>query len=161
MNASVELFHTELPDGYKPFFPHDAVGKETESRLDGKLSLNPPIPRRTNWSDEKYLRSVKSRVKNDITVSSEERPELKSSVDGAIIEVIDRSVSCELFTEPKHRFINIPLSMFPEVEKVKIGRGITLRIEKILGIKKPTISFREIDPEESKSGVDFFDSFEF
>jgi hypothetical protein len=161
MNVNAELFYTDLSNDYKPFFSSCDVVKETKSQFDGKLSLKSSTPERTNWSEEKGLRSVRSRLGDNLAVSSEKKSELKSSVDGAVINVVDRSVTCELFTQPKHRFINMPISMFPEVEKIKIGQGITLRIEKVLGIKKPIILFREIDPEKSKDGVDFFDSFQF
>jgi hypothetical protein len=161
MTASAELLNTELHNDYRPFLPCDNIAKQTDSQFKGKLSLQSPIPQETSWSEEKGLRSVKSRLQDNIAVSSEKKLGLKSSVDGAVINVVDRSVSCELFTQPKHRFINMPISMFPEVEKIKIGQGITLRIEKVLGIKKPIINFREIDPEKSKDGVDFFDSFQF
>lgn len=78
---------------------------------------------------------------------------MKNNVDGSIIRIDENTIYCELNTQPKYRFVNLPKTLFKEI-KVRVGLPINLKVE---DIGNPIITEREL----KKQNCDFFDSVEF
>ena len=78
---------------------------------------------------------------------------MKNNVDGSIIRIDENTIHCELNTQPKYRFVNLPKALFKEIN-IRVGLPINLKVEDI-GI--PIITERELKEQK----CDFFDSVNF
>ena len=85
---------------------------------------------------------------------------LLDNVDGAVVGIENKSILCELFTSPKHRFVNLPLSLFP-IDHVTIGLPINISIDKSSGFRSTVVLIRKIDKKSFDEDLQDFDKFNF
>ncbi len=81
----------------------------------------------------------------------------KDNVDGSIMR-IDHDIGlvlCELYTEPKHRSVNVPLKHFHHSIQ-RVGLPINFKVD---SDKRLIITYREI--ERDPADDEFWDSFNF
>jgi hypothetical protein len=78
---------------------------------------------------------------------------MNNNVDGSIIRIDEDTIYCELNTNPKNRFVNLPKTLFKEI-KVRVGLPINLKVE---DIGNPIITERKL----KEQNCNFFDSFKF
>lgn len=82
------------------------------------------------------------------------------NIDGAVVGIENKSIFCELFTSPKHRFVHLPVSLFP-IDNVTIGLPINISIDKSSGFRSPVVLIRKLEKKSIAEDLQEFDKFSF
>ena len=149
--------HTELMEDYVPIplvnvgLDFNTVEKESDIHVKS-LRVTEAL---TKGYTTNNLHALADNEQVAERVDLRQKPELNKDVDGAIIRVHENSIRCELYTKPRHRFVNLPISYFPE-NCAKIGLPFNLRIAQVAGVRRPVIKIREVVQDNSGQD-DFFD----
>lgn len=78
---------------------------------------------------------------------------MKNNVDGSIIRIDEDTIYCELNTNPKYRFVNLPMLLFKDID-IRVGLPINLMVD---NIGSPKITERKL----KEQNCDFFNQISF
>ena len=109
--------------------------------------------------DKNFSKLYDSNVTINIP-TEQNREVLLENIDGAVIGIEKKSIFCELFTSPAHRFVHLPSSLFP-IDDISIGLPINISIDKSSGVRRPVISIRKLDRKLWEKDLKEFDMFNF
>ena len=159
MHTTLENNFDSSYDEIKPISSSTTDLSRSDQDSSSHVPLNFEAPLTTKETDIVRLENITHSINaHDEISQNKEKKDLSSSVDGAVVDIVKQSVTCELYTLPHSRFIKLPKALFP-CDDLRIGLPISLKIDESGGIRKPVVTLRNIDNSRFSRGAEIFDCF--